>query len=71
MRRKKLEPELELNHRVTAMEFIYKAICVGCVLREGQCRSFAHGDLEECYKRCWWFNQAVHKIKKILDKYDK
>ena len=60
-----------INHRVTAMEFIYRAICVGCVLREGYCRLFCNGDLDNCYKRCWWFNQAVRKVEKVLNKYDK
>lgn len=69
--KKKLDPKLELNHKVTAMEFIYKAVCVGCVLREGCCRLFYKGDLEDCYKRCWHFYKATVAIKKILDKYDK
>ena len=62
--------ELLLNHEQTAKEFVYKAICVNCVIREGQCRPFYSGDLEECYKKCWHYAKAVRAIKKALDKFD-
>ena len=71
MKHNKLDPKLRLNHHVTAMEFIFKSVCVTCQLTEGGCRDFRNGDIERCYKRCWWFNQAVHKVTKILDKYDR
>lgn len=71
MKTHKLDPKLKLNHHVTAMEFIFKSVCVTCQLTEGACRDFHNGDLESCYKRCWWFGQAVRKVEKILDKYDK
>ena len=71
MKHTKLDPKLELNHKVTAMEFIYKAVCVGCVLREGNCKTFNHGDLWTCYNSCWHFHKATVAIKKVLDKYDK
>lgn len=67
----KLIKELQLNHDLTAKEFVRKAICVSCVLREGQCRSFYAGDLDECYRKCWHYSKAVRAIKKVLDKYDK
>lgn len=28
-------------------------------------------EYEDCYERCWWFGQAVRKIEKVLDEYDK
>lgn len=71
MRKKKLDPKLKLNHHITAIEFIAKSVCVTCAFIEGACRSFHMGDYEHCYKRCWWFNQAVRKTEKILDKYDR
>lgn len=63
--------ELQLNHDLTVKEFVYKAICVNCVIREGQCRSFYSGNLDECYAKCWHYAKAVREIKKILDKYDR
>lgn len=67
----KLIKEMQLNHDLTAKEFVCKAICVSCVLREGQCWSFYAGDLDECYRKCWHYSKAVRAIKKVLDKYDK
>lgn len=66
-----LPKKLQLNHDLTAKEFVYKAICVNCVLREGQCKAFYGGDLDECYSKCWHYAQAVKAVKKTLDKYDK
>ena len=54
-----------------AEEFIYKAICVNCVIREGQCRNFYNGNLDECYNKCRHYAKAVRAIKKVLIKYDK
>lgn len=71
MKRTKLDPKIKLNHHLTAMEFIAKSVCTTCILTEGGCRNCRNGDLEDCYKRCWWFNQAVRKIEKVLDKYDR
>ena len=64
--KKKLDPKLELNHEVTAMEFIYKAVCVGCVLREGNCKPFNTGDLQKCYKQCWHFHKHYAPVKPLL-----
>lgn len=69
--KKKLDPKLRLNHRVTAMEFIFKTVCVTCQLTEGACKDFRSGDIEGCYKHCWWFRHAVYKVEEILNKYDK
>ena len=63
--------ELQLNHDLTAKEFGRKAICVSCVIREGFCRPFCDGDLDKCYRKCWYYSKAVRAIKKVLDKYDK
>ncbi len=71
MKRIKLDPKIKLNHHLTVMEFIAKSVCVTCTLKEGGCRTFRNGDFEDCYKRCWWFNQAVRKIEKVLDKFDR
>lgn len=67
----KLPKELQLNYDLTAKEFVRKAICVNCVIREGQCRPFYDGNLDECYDKCWHYSKAVRDIKKILIKYDR
>ena len=46
MQQKKLDPKLRLNHCVTAMEFIFKSVCVTCQLTEGACRDFRNGDIK-------------------------
>lgn len=69
--KKKLDPKLKLNHHITAMEFIAKSVCVTCSFTKGACRNFYSGNLESCYKCCWWFNQATCKVERVLDKYDK
>lgn len=66
-----LPKELQLNHDLTAKEFVYKAICVNCVIREGWCNKFYCGNLDECYKKCCHYAKAVNAIKKVLDKFDK
>lgn len=63
--------QLQLNHDLTAKEFVYKAVCVNCVIREGWCTCFCDGDLDECNNKCWHYAKAVRAVKKILDKYDK
>lgn len=62
--------ELLLNHDQTSKEFVYKVICVNCVIREGQCKPFYDGDLDECYHKCWHYSKAVRAIRKVLDKFD-
>lgn len=59
-----------INHDQTAKEFVYKAICVNCVIREGQCRCFYSGNLDECYAKCRHYARAVKAIKKTLIKFD-
>lgn len=71
MKHIKLDPKLKLNHHLASMKFVAESVCVTCVLKEGQCRRFQNGKYEDCYKHCWWFSQAVRKIEKVLDKYDK
>lgn len=71
MKRKKLDPKLQLNHHLIAISFIASTCCVTCQFTEGACRDFCNGNWDDCFKRCYWFNQAVHKAEKILDKYDK
>lgn len=66
-----LPKKLQLNHDLTAKEFVRKAVCVNCVIREGQCKVFYDGDLDECYSKCWHYAKAVSAVKKMLDKYDK
>lgn len=67
----KMSLEPQLNYDQTAKEFVQKAMCVNCVLCEGQCRPFYDGDLDECYKKCWHYAKAVRAIKKVLIKFDK
>lgn len=62
--------ELLINHDQTAKEFVYKAICVNCVIREGLCESFNKGNLDECYVKCSHYAKAVRAIKKTLIKFD-
>lgn len=62
--------KLQLNYDQVAKEFVYKAICVNCVIREGQCKLFYDGDLDKCYSECWHYLKAVRAIKKVLKKFD-
>lgn len=67
----KLPKELQLNYDLIAKEFVYKAICVNCVIREGYCKLFCHGDLDLCYSNCRHFHKATMSIENVLNKYDK